>query len=77
MLIESFGNVGRDEGLRSGISWGRGRAALSLTGRVEGEGGIPRVSRGVLLPLLLRPPGIGGRNSGTDDDDIVAAEYVV
>ena len=77
MFIESFGSVGRDEGLRSGTSCGRGRAALSLTGRAEGEGGIPRVSRGVLLPLLLRPPGMGGRSIGTDDDDIVVAGRVV
>ena len=71
VFIDSFGNVGRDEGLRSGTFWGSGGAALSLTGRAEGEGGIPRVSRGVRVPLLLRPPGMGGRSSGTGDDIVV------
>jgi hypothetical protein len=45
---------------------------LSLTGRADGEGGMPRVSRGVRLPLLLRPPGMGGRSSGTVDDIVVS-----
>lgn len=74
VFMDNFGNVGLDEGLSCGTSLGRAGAALSVTGRAEGEGGMPRVSRGVRLPLLLRPPGIGGRRSGTGDD-MVAAEY--
>lgn len=68
VCIDSLGNVGLEEGLRSGTSLGSEGAALSLTGRAEGEGGIPKVSLGVRVPLLLRPPGIGGRRSGTGDD---------
>jgi hypothetical protein len=71
VFIDNFGSVGRDEDLRSGTFWGSGGAALSLTGRAEGEGGIPRVSRGVRVPLLLRPPGTGGRSSGTGDDIVL------
>lgn len=39
-----------------------------LTGRALGEGGIARPRRGVLVPLLLRLPGIGGRSRGAGDD---------
>ena len=40
-----------------------------FTGRAEGEGGMPSVSRGALVPLaLLPPPGTGGRSNGTGED---------
>jgi hypothetical protein len=52
--------------LNRGIS-GTGSASL-VTGFWFGEGGIPSVRRGVRLPLWLRPPGTGGRRSGTGDD---------
>ncbi len=52
--------------LNLGISF-KGSASPA-TGRAFGEGGIPSVRRGVRLPLWLRPPGTGGRRSGTGDD---------
>ena len=40
-----------------------------FTGRAEGEGGMPSVNRGALVPLaLLPPPGTGGRSNGTGED---------
>ena len=39
-----------------------------FTGRALGEGGIARPRRGVLVPLLLRLPGMGGRRRGAGDD---------
>jgi hypothetical protein len=71
VFIDNFGNVGLEEGLSSGTSLGSAGAALSLTGRAEGDGGMPKVSLGVRVPLLLRPPGTGGRRSGTGDDIVV------
>lgn len=71
VFIDSLGNVGLEEGLSSGTSLGSAGAALSLTGRAEGDGGMPKVSLGVRVPLLLRPPGTGGRRSGTGDDIVV------
>lgn len=46
----------------------RGSSLGGLTGFMLGEGGIPRVRRGVRAPLPLRPPGTGGRRRGAGDD---------
>lgn len=51
--------------LKRGISGGC--ESSGLTGLAFGEGGMPRVRRGVRLPLWLRPPGTGGRRSGTGE----------
>ncbi len=47
---DSFGAAGRDEGRSEGIS-GTGGCPSPATGLTLGEGGIPRVRRGVLEPL--------------------------
>lgn len=46
----------------------RGSSFGGLTGFMFGDGGIPRVRRGVRGPLLLRPPGTGGLSRGAGDD---------
>ena len=38
------------------------------TGFTLGEAGMAKPRRGVRVPLLLRPPGIGGRSSGAGED---------
>lgn len=47
---DSFGAVGREAGRRYGRS-GKGVDPSPFTGFAFGEGGIPRVKRGVLEPL--------------------------
>jgi hypothetical protein len=66
----SCGGVGRDAGRCNwGISGtGAGAFSFPFTGLMFGDGGIARPSRGVRAPLLLRPPGTGGRSSGAGDD---------
>lgn len=49
----------------------RGSSVGGLTGFILGEGGIPRVRRGVRGPLPLRPPGTGGLRRGAGDDMLV------
>ena len=64
VAMESFGAVGLPR-LMCGIS--RGCSPSPVTGRALGDGGIPSVSLGVLVPLWLRPPGTGVRRRGTGD----------
>lgn len=57
--------------------WSAGTPAASgasPTARASGDGGIAseRPSLGVFLPLLVLPPGIGGRSRGTGVPDITA-----
>lgn len=67
VFSRSAGGIGR-------CSAGTAAASgASPTARVSGEGGIAseRPSLGVLLPLLVLPPGIGGRRRGTGVPDII------
>lgn len=49
-----------------GISRG-GTACEFMTGLWLGDAGIARPSFGIRVPLLFRPPGIGGRSKGAGD----------
>lgn len=78
----SCGSAGREDEARgiwscSGGTSGLGQAAPTAmgagwTGLTLGEGGMPRVSLGVRVPLLLRAPGTGGRRRGAGADMLLS-----
>lgn len=56
---------------RLSLGTSAGTSPWPETGLTLGEGGIPRVSLGVRVPLELLPPGWGARNKGTGDDMLI------
>lgn len=58
-------------GLRGGMVGGGW--VSGFTGRALGDAGIARPKRGARDPLLLRLPGMGGRNSGAGDGDAMTS----
>lgn len=68
---DSFGRDGRAD-----CCGGRLEICMALfRGLTFGDGGMARPSRGVRVPLLCRPPGIGGRSKGAGDDMLSGEEW--